>query len=62
VFCVVPFMVSALMAYPFLAIMGGGTDPFLWERSDRVFYFICVVCFGFALLHRLHFAQGRNHE
>jgi hypothetical protein len=49
VVCVTPFIVAALLLFPLLAIMGGGTDPFLWERNDRVFYFICTVCFGWAL-------------
>ena len=55
VWCVLPFMVSALVLFPFLAIMGGGTDPFVWERADRVFYFICVVVFGLALFRRVTF-------
>lgn len=53
--CVAPFMVSAMLLYPFIAIVGGSTDPFLWERHDRVFYFICIVAFGTALLSRLQY-------
>lgn len=53
--CITPFMVSAMLLYPFIAIVGGSTDPFLWERTDRLFYFICTVAFGFGLLHRLQY-------
>jgi hypothetical protein len=48
-----PFIVSALLVYPFMAIVGANFDPFMWERHDRVFYFICVVVFGIMLLGRL---------
>lgn len=51
--CVAPFMVTSLMMFPFAAIIGGGLDPFVWERTDRVFYFICSGTFGVALLARL---------
>ena len=51
--CTTPFMVAAVLLFPLLAIMGGGTDPFLWQREDRVFYFICTVCFGYALFCRV---------
>lgn len=55
--CTVPFMVSSMMLYPFMAIVGGSTDPFLWERPDRMFYFICVVTFGLMLLARVQFTR-----
>ena len=51
--CTTPFMVAAILLFPLLAIMGGNTDPFLWGREDRVFYFICTVCFGYALFYRV---------
>lgn len=51
--CIVPYMVAAMLLYPFIAIVGGSTDPFMWERVDRMFYFICIVGFGSALLSRL---------
>jgi len=51
--CVVPFIVSALLVYPFMAIVGADTDPFMWERHDRMFYFICTVTFGYALFCRV---------
>ena len=49
----IPFMVAAILVYPFMAIVGANTDPFMWERHDRMFYFICVVVFGIMLLGRL---------
>jgi len=53
VLCTTPFIVAAILLYPFMAILGGGTDPFLWERHDRAFYFICTTCFGVMLLIRV---------
>lgn len=53
VLCTTPFMVVAILLYPFMAIVGGGTDPFLWERVDRMFYFICTMCSGTMLLIRV---------
>jgi hypothetical protein len=55
--CIVPFMVSALMVYPFMAIVGANTDPFMWERTDRMFYAICTALFGWALFMRVDFAR-----
>jgi hypothetical protein len=51
--CVTPFIVSAVLLYPFMAIVGANFDPFMWERTDRMFYFICAVVFGVMLLGRL---------
>ena len=51
--CITPYMVVSMLLYPLLAIVGGSTDPFMWERHDRVFYFICTVCFGYALFCRV---------
>jgi hypothetical protein len=51
--CIVPFIVSALLLYPFMAIVGADFDPFMWERDDRVFYFILSVGFGIMLLVRV---------
>ena len=53
--CIVPFIVAALLLYPFMAIVGADFDPFMWERHDRAFYFICSVTFGVMLLGRLMF-------
>jgi len=55
--CVVPFIVSALMVYPFMAIVGANTDPFMWERDDRIFYAICTGLYGWALFMRVDFAR-----
>jgi len=55
--CVVPFIVSALMVYPFMAIVGADTDPFMWERHDRMFYAICTALFGWALFIRVDYAR-----
>lgn len=51
--CVVPYLVTAAMLYPLAAIIGASWDAFSWDRADRVFYFICVVVFGWALMLRL---------
>ena len=53
VVCVVPFIVAALVLYPFMAIVGADFDPFEWGRDDRVFYFILSVGFGIMLLVRV---------
>lgn len=55
--CVTPFMVTATMLYPFFAILGASTDPFVWDRADRGFYFICTIVFGFMLLTRVQYAR-----
>jgi len=55
--CIVPFIVSALMVYPFMAIVGADTDPFMWERTDRMFYAISTGLFGWALFMRVDFAR-----
>ena len=51
--CTTPFIVAAVLLFPLLAIVGGNTDPFFWQREDRVFYFICTVCFGMMLYSRV---------
>jgi hypothetical protein len=51
--CVVPFIVSAVLVYPFMAIVGADFDPFMWERIDRMFYAIGTGLFGFMLFARL---------
>lgn len=52
--CVVPFIVSAAMLYPMAAIIGASWDAFVWERTDRVFYFICVGVAGAMLAMRIN--------
>jgi hypothetical protein len=51
--CVAPFIVSAVMVYPFMAIVGADFDPFMWERTDRFFFMISSVCAGLMLLARV---------
>lgn len=51
--CVAPFIVSAVLVYPFMAIVGANFDPFMWERIDRMFYAICTGLFGAMLFARL---------
>jgi hypothetical protein len=51
--CIVPFVVAALLLYPFMAIVGADFDPFMWERADRFFYFVFSVGFGIMLLVRV---------
>ena len=58
--CVTPFIVSAVLLYPFMAIVGANFDPFMWERTDRAFYFICVVTFGIMLLARVMLVHGEK--
>ena len=53
VVCVVPFIVAALLLYPFMAIVGADFDPFMWERADRWFYMISSSCAGLMLLVRV---------
>lgn len=52
--CVVPFIVSAAMLYPMAAIIGASWDAFVWGRTDRVFYFICVGVAGAMLAVRIN--------
>ena len=58
--CVVPFIVSAVLVYPFMAIVGADFDPFMWERTDRMFYAICTGLFGWALFMRVSLARGEK--
>ena len=53
VVCIVPFIVAALLIYPFMAIVGANLDPFMWERGDRWFYMVCSTCAGLMLLVRV---------
>ncbi len=55
--CVVPFIVTALMVYPFMAIVGASFDPFMWSRDDRIFYGICSGLYGWALFMRINHAR-----
>jgi hypothetical protein len=51
--CVTPFIVSAALVYPFMAIVGANFDPFMWQRDDRMFYAISTGLFGCALFMRI---------
>jgi hypothetical protein len=53
VVCIVPFVVAALMLYPFMAIVGADFDPFMWERTDRFFYMVASAISGVMLLARV---------
>lgn len=60
--CTTPFIVSALLLYPFMAIVGADFDPFEWERTDRFFFMISSVCAGLMLLARVmhvHTTEGQ---
>ena len=56
--CTVPFIVAAVLLYPFMAIVGANFDPFMWERHDRFFYMISSVCAGVMLLVRVLSVSG----
>lgn len=56
---VIPFMVTAILVYPFMAIVGGSPDPFQWAREDRIFYFLCSATFGWALMLNIMHVSGR---
>ncbi len=60
VFCVVPFVVTAATMYLLGSFVSASWDVAVWERSDRAFFGITAVVFGFALLHRLDY--GRKYE
>jgi len=51
--CIVPFVVAALLLYPFMAIVGADFDPFMWERADRWFYMVASTGAGVMLLVRV---------
>ena len=51
--CTAPFVIAATLVYPLMAIVGADTDPFMWQREDRMFYFICTVTFGLMLFNRV---------
>ena len=51
--CTVPFVVAALLLYPFMAIVGADFDPFMWERADRWFYMVASTGAGIMLLVRV---------
>jgi hypothetical protein len=58
--CTTPFVVAAALLYPLMAIVGANTDPFMWQREDRMFYFICTVTFGLMLFNRVRSASKES--
>lgn len=52
--CVVPYIVAFNMLYPLAAIVGASWDAFTWERTDRMFFFICVCTAGTVLALRIN--------
>jgi hypothetical protein len=48
------------MVYPLMAIVGASFDPFMWERTDRMFYAICAVSFGWALMARVLYVSRED--
>jgi len=42
------------MLYPLAAIVGASWDAFTWERTDRMFFFICVCTAGTMLALRIN--------
>jgi len=52
--CVVPYIVAFNMLYPLAAIVGASWDAFTWERTDRMFFFICVCTAGTMLALRIN--------
>lgn len=52
--CVVPYIVAFNMLYPLAAIVGASWDAFSWERTDRMFFFVCVCTAGTMLALRIN--------
>jgi len=55
--CIIPFIIAGVMVYPFMAIVGASFDPFLWERHDRMFYFLISASFGWMMLLRIQHVE-----
>ena len=53
VFCITPFVVTAATMYLLGSFVCASWDVSVWERSDRAFFGITAVVFGFALMIRL---------
>lgn len=58
--CIVPFFVVSAMLYPIMSVVGGSWDAFMWDRADRMFYFICCGVFGWALMLRVLHVSGEG--
>ena len=51
--CLTPFVMAALLLYPFMAIVGADFNPFMWGRDDRIFYMLASTASGLMLLVRV---------
>lgn len=56
-FCITPFAVTAAAMYLLGSFVSASWDVTVWERSDRAFFGITAVVFGFALMHRLDYGR-----
>jgi hypothetical protein len=59
-FCITPFFVTAAAMYLVGSFVAASWDVAMWERSDRAFFGITAIVFGFSLLFRLDY--GRKHD
>lgn len=60
--CITPYFIVTAMLYPFAAVIGGSWDAFMWERYDRVFFFVCSLAFGWMLMLRVLYVSGEDYE
>ncbi len=60
VFCITPFVVTAATMYLLGSFVCASWNVAEWERTDRMFFGLTTVLFGFALMLRLDY--GRNYE
>ena len=56
-FCVTPFVVTAAAMYLLGAFVCASWDVAVWERSDRAFFCLSAVIFGFMLMSRLDYGR-----
>ena len=59
-FCITPFAVTAGAMYLLGSFVAASWDVTVWERSDRAFFGIVAVLFGWALMLRLD--HGRKYD
>ncbi len=57
-FCITPFVVTAATMYLLGAFVCASWNVAEWERTDRMFFGLTTVLFGFALM--LRFDHGRK--
>jgi len=60
VFCITPFVVTAATMYLLGSFVCASWNVAEWERTDRMFFGLTTVLFGFALMLRLDY--GRKYE